>query len=175
MNPKAIFDQYECRKPPRLLWRVNNKVSRAQREAELRLTTKNQLLPITIREFHEAIENHLNWDNRTKGSCFQSVFSNRDDACDWALDRLEDLQQQYHLDKEDFGIVRLEIDSAKLKEATWIFDARELATTLGLQARPLLGEYLVYSEISFRAVVARSRLCELKKESSKYEPTWSLF
>lgn len=167
MNPQAIFKRYECTNPPRLLWRVNDRVSKAQSDAEHCLTTKSQLEPITDKEFREAIENHFNWDNRTKASCFQSVFSDKADARNWALNRLESLQRKYRFKEENLRLERLEINSAKLMENTWIFNAEEMATSLWLKATPLPGEYLVYLKIPSKTVVDRSRLSELRKESGE--------
>ncbi|TLD36658.1 UDP-galactose transporter 1 [Venturia nashicola] len=165
MNPQAIFDEFECKFPPRLLWRVNDRVSQAHREAEHCLTTTSQLEPITIKEFKEAIENHFNWTDRTKASCFRSVFSNKCDARDWALDRLESLQRKYTCREDGLRIVRLEIDSANLMETTWIFNAEELVVSLDLKAKTLPGEYLVYLDIPNKTAVARSGICEMRNES----------
>lgn len=167
MNPQTVFNRHECRTPPRLLWRVNDKVSRAQRDAEHRLTACNQLLPITKQDFKEAIENHLNWANRSKASCFLSVFSDKANARQWALDRLGSLHKTYKFEEKDLQLVRLEIDSANLIKHTWIFDAQELAALLELDAKPLTDEYLVYREIPSRAIVARSGLRELRMESGE--------
>ncbi|QDS73789.1 hypothetical protein FKW77_005733 [Venturia effusa] len=165
MNPQAILNKYECRTLPRRFWRVNDTVSRVHSDAEHCLTSESQLEPITEQEFKEAIENHFAWKNRTKASCFQSVFSNKAHARDWAFERLESLERRYKCKEEDLGIVRLEIGSAKLKKHTWIFDAEEMVASLGLKAKPSSGEHLVYLEIPSKAVVARSKLCELRKES----------
>lgn len=170
MNPQAIFNKHECQKPPKYLWRVNDRVSRAHRDAEHCLSTKSQLEPITEKEFKEAIENHFNWGNRTKASCFQSVFSNESDAHDWAFDRLQSLRRKYRCREEDLRLIRLKIDSAKLMESTWIFDANEVVASLDLRAKPLPCEYLVYLEIPSITIVARSRLCDLRKESCRFIP-----
>lgn len=168
MNPQAIFDKHECKDPPIFLWRITDRVSQAHRDAEHCLSTKSQLEPITEKEFKEAIENHFKWANRTKASCFQSVFNNKCDARDWALNRLESLQHKYTCKEEDLRIVRVEISCARLVESTWIFNAEETAACLNLKAKPLPGEYLVYLEIPSKAVVAKSGLCELRNESSKW-------
>ncbi|KAE9985511.1 hypothetical protein BLS_007570 [Venturia inaequalis] len=171
MNPQAIFDKFECRDPPKLLWRVTDRVSQAHNDAEHCLTTKSQLEPITQREFKEAIENHFDWANRTKASCFQSVFSSKSDARDWGLYRLGSLRRKYTCKEEDLGIVRLEIDCTRLMKSTWIFDAEDVAASLDLEVNPLRGEYLVYLEIPAETIVARSRLCDLRKESiNHYSP-----
>jgi hypothetical protein len=167
MNPRTIFKLYECTNPPPILWRVTEKISQAQRDAEYRLTAPNNFLPITRQELKEAIKNHLNWADRSKASCFLSVFSDKINARNWALDLLEDLEQTYKFDEEDIQLVRLKIDSAKLIKHTWIFDAQEIVNTLELDVKIVPGEYLVYSDIPSRTIVSCSGLAELRLESGE--------
>lgn len=158
----------QCNPPPRYLWRINDKYSKAQRNDDGDLQTAYHEISSSWHGIRNAILNHLDWNSKGL-SCFMSLTSNKEHARELAMKRAGYIQDPFQYSDNSDDLVRYEIDTDYLH--AHIYKAIDLVYVFHIPVafhRDISTEFLILKQIPEEAIVDTSTIKDMRMESGKF-------